>query len=328
MPSRPQIRTDRLRWSDMDSLSRLIGSLRIENALYTRFEVTAPWGHRVTHRGQVKLVLVARGSCWLRTAALPSPLELQTGDLFLVLDGAPYSVSDRATSRCVDCADLEPRREELLIRYGGDGAGTTLVSVAMALAEDDASGLVGALPPFIHVRREGDRGDSLHALTELLRDEIREDLGSLPIVRRLAESLFISAVRFYVRQNELPKHGILAAIADPRLRRALDAMHDDVAHAWTVEELASRAGMSRASFAAKFRTTAGVPPLEYLTERRIGAARALLGGGATLADVASRVGYESTVSFARAFRRVAQMTPGAFRRQARGWIAGGERQDG
>ena len=301
----------------MDPLSQLIGSLRLDNALYTRFEASAPWGHRVTHPGHIKFVLVARGPCWLRTAALPEALELQAGDLFLVLDGAPYSVSDRPNSRCVDCTKLESLRESFLIRYGGGGATTTLVSVALQLAEDDAGMLVGALPAFIHLRVEANRSHSLHSLAELLRGEIAEELGSLPIVRRLAEALFISAVRFYVQQSDLPKHGLLAAIADPQLRRALGDMHDDIAYPWTVATLAARSGMSRASFASKFRSKTGVTPLEYLTKRRIAAARSLLREDLAIAEIASRVGYESPISFARAFGRAVGATPGAFRRQVR-----------
>lgn len=301
----------------MDSLSQLIGALRLQNALYTRFEASAPWGHRVSHQGQIKFVLVARGTCFLRTAALPEALELQTGDLFLVLDGAPYSVSDRPNSRCVDCTKLEALRQSFLIQYGGGGTTTTLVSVALQLAEDDAGVLVGALPAFIHLRVEANRSHSLYALAELLRGEIEEELGSLPIVRRLAEALFISAVRFYVEQCDLPKHGLLAAIADPQLRRALRDMHQDIAQPWTVAALAQRSGMSRASFAAKFRSKAGIPPLEYLTQRRIDAARALLREELAIAEIASQVGYESVISFGRAFRRVVGQTPGAFRRQAR-----------
>jgi AraC-like DNA-binding protein len=301
----------------MDSLSQLIGSLRLQGAFYTRFEASAPWGHRVTHRGQIKFVLVVRGTCWVRTAALPEPLELQSGDLFLVLDGAPYSVSERRNSRCVECQDLELLRESFLIRYGGGGTTTTLVSVALQLADDDAGTLVGALPPFIHLRVESNRSSSLYALAELLRNEIQEELGSLPIVRRLAEALFISAVRYYVQQSELPKHGLLAAIADPQLRRALREMHDDLAHPWTVETLAARAGMSRASFAAKFRRKTGSTPLDYLTKQRIALARTLLREELPIAEIASRVGYESQISFARAFVRIVGTTPGAFRRSAR-----------
>lgn len=299
----------------MDPLSQLIGSLRLETALYTRFEATAPWGHRVSHPGQIKFVLVTRGACWLRTGALRQPLELAPGDLFLVLDGAPYSVSDRPTSRCVDCLQLESRRDAFLIRYGGGGATTELVSVAMQLSKDDAGTLVGALPAFIHLRVGAGRGHALHALAELLRGEIQEELGSLPIVRRLAEALFISAVRFHIQQSDA-KHGVLAAIADPQLRRALGDLHADLAQPWTVEALASRAGMSRASFAAKFRDKSGMTPLDYLTQQRIAAARALLREGRAIADVAARVGYQSPISFARVFGRVVGEPPGAFRRRA------------
>lgn len=301
----------------MDALSQFIGSLHIETALYTRFEASAPWGHRVSHAGQIKFVLVARGACWLRTDALPSPLELAAGDLFLVLDGAPYSVSERPTSRCLDCLQLEARRDGFLIRYGGGGATTELVSVALQLSADDTGALVGALPAFIHLRVEPHRSHALHALAELLRGEIQEELGSLPIVRRLAEALFISAVRFHMQHGDAAKRGLLAAIADPQLRRALGGMHDDLAYPWTVEALAARAGMSRASFAARFRDKTGVPPLEYLTQQRIARARTLLREGVAIADVAARVGYQSPISFARVFGRIVGAAPGAFRRQAK-----------
>lgn len=301
----------------MDPLSQLIGSLHVATALYTRFEATAPWGHRVSHPGQIKFVLVARGACWLRTAALREPLELAAGDLFLVLDGAPYSVSDRPTSRCIDCLQLEARREAFSIRYGGGGATTELVSVALQLSTDDTGALIDALPAFIHLRVGPHRSHALHALAELLRGEIQEELGSLPIVRRLAEALFISAVRFHMQHSDAARHGLLAAIADPQLRRALGDMHDDLAHPWTVEALASRAGMSRASFAARFRDKTGAPPLEYLTQQRIARARTLLREGVAIADVAARVGYQSPISFARVFSRVVGAAPGAFRRQVR-----------
>lgn len=302
----------------MDALSQLLGAMRLSNATYTRFEASAPWGHRVSHPGHIKFVLVARGSCWVRTKALSDALELQAGDLFLVLDGSPYSVSDRPGARCVDCTKLESLRDGFLIQYGGQGSKTTLVSVALQLAEQDAGALVAALPPFIHLRIDASRTHALYSLTELLRDEIASnELGSVPIVRRLAEALFISAVRFFVQQSDAPKHGLLAAIADPQLRRALGDMQDDLAHPWTVEALAARAGMSRAAFAARFRSKAGVAPLEYLTERRVEAARHLLQEGLAITEIAERVGYESPVSFARAFRRVAGVAPGAFRRRAR-----------
>ncbi|RYE85589.1 MAG: AraC family transcriptional regulator, partial [Myxococcales bacterium] len=187
----------------MDALSHLFGSLRVDRALCTRFEVTAPWGHRVTHRGQLKFVLVVDGSCWLRTAALPGATRLDAHGLFLVLDGAPYTLSDAPGSPAVDCGQLEHLRDGYLIRHGGGGARTTLVSVAFEVDAADNEALLLALPPFIHLRVDQPRSHGLQSLVELLRVEVSaSEPGSLPIVRRLGEALFMSAVRAYLQQDE------------------------------------------------------------------------------------------------------------------------------
>ncbi len=299
----------------MDALSQLFGALRVESALCTRFEVTAPWGHRVTHPGRIKFVLVVDGSCWLRTRALPEPCLLGSHDLFLVLDGEPYTLSDAADSAGVDCGALEPLRDGYLIRYGGGGARTTLVSVAFEVDAAEAELLLLALPPFIHLRVDQNRSHGLQSLLELLRLEVSAaEIGSIPIVRRLGEALFISAVRAYLQQADGPRHGVLAAIADAQLARPLNDMHGDLAHAWTIDDLARSARMSRSSFAARFRATVGQTPLDYLTRLRMDRARALLRGGVPIAEVAGRVGYDSAISFTRAFGRVTGRTPGSYRR--------------
>jgi len=41
---------------------------------------------------------------------------------------------------------------------------------------------------------------------------------------------------------------------------AISSMHDDPAHRWTLQELAERAGMSRSTFALKFKETVGKSP--------------------------------------------------------------------
>ncbi len=302
----------------VDALGQLFGSLRVENALCTRFEAGAPWGHRVTHRGQIKFVLVVGGSCWLRTRALPEPTLLEADDLFLVLDGAPYSLSAAADARCVDCAELEALRDGYTIRYGGDGARTTLVSVAFQVDAAEAEGLLRALPPFVHLRVDGGRSHALQTLMDLLRLEVSTPApGSLPVVRRLAEALFISAVRAYLQNVDAAQGGLLAALADAQLARPLNEMHGRPADPWTIETLARSAGMSRSSFASKFRATVGETPLDYLTRLRMDRARALIRDGVAIAEVANQVGYDSAISFTRAFGRVTGTTPGGYRRSAR-----------
>jgi AraC-like DNA-binding protein len=77
-------------------------------------------------------------------------------------------------------------------------------------------------------------------------------------------------------------------------------------------------GLSRSSFAARFSALVGQPPLEYLMRWRMTcAARMLADGLHPLSQIAAAVGYQSEAAFSKAFARVMQQPPGAFRRAAR-----------
>jgi AraC-like DNA-binding protein len=76
--------------------------------------------------------------------------------------------------------------------------------------------------------------------------------------------------------------------------------------------------MSRSAFAARFSELVGVPVIQYVTDWRMQVARAALADeGATVAELADRLGYRSEAAFARAFKRVIGMPPGAVKRAAR-----------
>jgi len=298
----------------MDVLSRYLATFQIEQVLCTRFEATAPWGHEVVNFSQVKFVLVANGSCWLRTRALPQPTRLTSGDLFLVLNGEPYRLSDRPKSKTIDCRELEKRRNGFLIEYGGGGAPCTLVSVAMEIETLD--GRPAHLPSFIHLRIDQTRSHALQNLIDLMRLEVcSAGIGSAAIVRRLSEVLFISAVRAHVQNAQhSSQQGVLAAMADQRLGTALSSMYSNPARNWTLADLANTANLSRSAFAARFKTVVGQSPLEFLTQHRMHEAGELMKSGLSIAEAAHRVGYASEISFARAFKRVMDRTPGLFKR--------------
>jgi transcriptional regulator GlxA family with amidase domain len=67
-----------------------------------------------------------------------------------------------------------------------------------------------------------------------------------------------------------------AALADPAVSAALEAMHAEPAAPWTVAGLADRASLSRTVFAQRFSALVGRPPLAYLTWWRMTAAARLL----------------------------------------------------
>ena len=91
----------------------------------------------------------------------------------------------------------------------------------------------------------------------------------------------------------IDRRRLLAGLADKRLARAINAMHAEPGHAWTLESLAAAASMSRARFAVRFRETVGMTPMAYLGEWRLSVAQSLLRQGRGVQAVADRVGYAS-----------------------------------
>jgi AraC-like DNA-binding protein len=139
--------------------------------------------------------------------------------------------------------------------------------------------------------------------------------GSQEILARLSEMLFVEAVRGHIEALPGDATGWLAALRDPALSRALGALHLKPAHAWTSEDLAKEANLSRSAFAERFTATVGLPPMSYLTRwRMLLAGQRLRESSDTLAQIAGAVGYESEFTFSRAFRREMGISPGHWRR--------------
>ena len=300
----------------MDPLTDILTGLHIRQALFTRLDATAPWGVDSPGEPLVKFVLLTQGAAILNTSASTTPIALNAGDVFIMLDEQAYSLRDHPDSPVMCCADVEALRAGNRIGIGGGGALTSFISGAFPLDALEAGPLLKALPPLLHLRLKGERCVSFHSVLDMLALETgAPGLGSDAVVSRLFELMFVHAVRAYARQPDGPTRGWLAAIADRHLSRSMEAMHGDPAAGWTVASLAKEAGMSRSTFAARFKDVVGQAPLEYLTQWRVYCARRLLlQPNAVLADVSRQVGYESQAAFNRVFRRETAMTPGAFRK--------------
>jgi transcriptional regulator GlxA family with amidase domain len=102
-------------------------------------------------------------------------------------------------------------------------------------------------------------------------------------------------------------------------RKALEAMQADPARAWSLESLATVAGVSRTALAEKFRTAMGDTPLAYLRALRMQKAMRLLSHtDRPLDDVAAEVGYTDGFSFSRSFKKTLGLAPREFRRRDAG----------
>jgi len=110
-------------------------------------------------------------------------------------------------------------------------------------------------------------------------------------------------------------------LADKQMSAAINSMHDDPAHRWTLQELGKRAGMSRSTFALKFKQTVGASPMEYLTRwRMLLAGDKLVNSGDPISAIALSLGYESESAFSTAFKREMGCSP---RQYSRGWKPAG-----
>jgi len=142
----------------------------------------------------------------------------------------------------------------------------------------------------------------------LIAEAFAKDGGRQTALDRLFGYLLILIVRHLVESGAVSS-GVLAGLADPRLAKALTAIHEAPKKPWTLADLADIAGMSRTRFAEHFRKLVGRTPIEYLTAWRMTIARQLLRRGKPVKSVAAQVGYNSPAAFSRVFSRVTGQAP-------------------
>ena len=153
------------------------------------------------------------------------------------------------------------------------------------------------------------------ALLELLYDEaFAQHCGRQASLDRLCELLLIRLLR-YCLDRGVTRGGTLAGLADPRLAKALVAIHENPTRAWELTDMAELAGMSRARFALHFREITGDTPADYLASWRMAMAQSLLRAGRPLKHVAHDVGYGSASALTRAFVRKTGHPPTQWLRQ-------------
>lgn len=303
----------------MNPLDSIFAAMKLESSLYANLHAQAPWGVAFAYDRHTRFGMISSGDCWLSSPALAAPVHLHSGDCFIVQSEVPFSLQDSPDTPCIDCAQLFAGDHKSHVHFGGGGALTTLIAGRFAFDPLAAAPLTRLLPPVMPIPADAERAPLLHATLQLIALETEQPaLGSQQVIKRLADVLFIQAIRAYCAAGNI-RHGWLAAISDPKLGNTMHAIHADPARPWDVASMASLAGMSRSRFALHFRAIVGDSPANYLVRWRLYRAACLLQNSNTpLAHIAEQVGYDSDVAFSRAFKRETGQSPGQFRRQHAG----------
>ncbi|HYV45960.1 MAG TPA: AraC family transcriptional regulator, partial [Myxococcaceae bacterium] len=294
--------------------------LRFSGAAYCRATLGAPWGVSYPPVDKALIHVVDRGAAWLTVAGEGKPIPLSAGDLVLFPRSVRHQFQDRPGSPVfmldhVIGMDSDGGRCES-IRRGGRGAESVLVCGGVGFAAGAPDSLLRSLPHSVVVR--ADRAETtpgFAATVRLFCAEASSDRpGSSLLASRLAEVLFVQALRAWVDEGGAGRRGLLGALRDPQIAQALSLIHDSPQATWTVESLAKKVAMSRSSFAARFAQLTGDSPLRYVTRWRMAlAAEALRGGQVSIAELADQLGYGSQAALTKAFKREHGVPPGHHR---------------
>ncbi|MFM9904069.1 MAG: AraC family transcriptional regulator [Pyrinomonadaceae bacterium] len=302
----------------MDIIRDILTVLRLRGNLYFRTDLREPWGIFVPTEGNIaRFHVVISGSCWMAVEGF-EPFRVSEGDLVIVPHGSAHRLMDDPGRPCRDLPEVLEEQEFTgngILRYGGSGATTSLVCGYFSFDGDVIHPLIESLPNKLHIEgRDNLNFLWLDTVMKFIGIEAETNsLGSLAIIERLSEILFIQVIRAYSTiAND--STGYLAALGHDQIGRVLAQIHKEPNEKWTLEKLARLAGSSRTAFTEQFHSMMGMPPIEYLTRWRMIVARSrLIETKKPIAEIAEDVGYQSEASFRTAFKRVFGTSPGFYR---------------
>ena len=313
----PGFLRDRTKVGD-DQLSEVFDLVEVRGVVSGGIVARGRWASRSPIEDPLKFFAMVRGRARLATDGVDRPIELEPGDVAIL--------NNRSWLELEGGAGDGPRREVLpetdfssarLVGADRD-ADDVVVGGRVELNPAGRALLLQALPPLGHVRASAAAATNLRAALHRLFDEVTGNrMGSAFAIRQHGQLLLLEVLRAYVDQAELPP-GWLRLLTDERLRPALSLMHAEPGRPWSLPELARAAAMSRTSFAERFRSVAGVPPLAYLNRWRMFLAqRALRDSDVRVGSLAVDLGYASESAFSTAFKREVGVSPLRYRYRVR-----------
>jgi AraC-like DNA-binding protein len=281
-------------------LNHLLDVLDIGVTRFTVRDIRNGWGMHfdACETASLHYCLGGLGTLLVHGAA---PIQLEPHSFVLLPPGLAYRI---------ESASSKPMQLER--RGSVRGVETACAELRVGLA--DGTDLFTSLgkPLVVHF---GDTDGLRDQFVMLLAETAQPGVGSRVLTEALLKQCLVLALRRRIEHDPSPLPW-LAAMADTRLSRALHAMFEQPAAAYTVDSLALIAGMSRSAFASAFRRAFGQSPMSLVKLVRLRrAGEILITTTLPVAEVAKRVGFSSRSNFSVAFSELHGMDPSGFRRR-------------
>lgn len=315
----------------MDTIVDLLHTTRLTGGIFLDAEFTAPWcvSARIGPEDctpftpePVNIVAyhyVSAGRVLLGIEGQP-PVTVEAGEIVVLPRNDPHRIASDLNLPIVSAdALIQPAAEGGLarIRHGGGGERARIWCGFLGNSTPNDP-LLRILPPVLKVGvADAASGGWIESSLAFAARELAADRVRSPeLLARLAELLFVEAVRRYLAALPAEQRGWHAGVRDPVVARALALLHGRMPQRWTAEALAREVGLSRSALAERFTRVMGEPPIRYLARQRLQvAAQRLKTSAESIPRVAFSVGYESEAAFNRAFKREFGVPPAAWRKR-------------
>lgn len=332
---------------ERDPLSDVLRSVNLHGKVFYYVSCRDEWVAETPPSAQLALALdpgvehmlayhmFIRGDGWAAVGGQP-PVRVRAGDIVMFPRGDAHSLSSAPGMRShgddsewrITTRD-NPKPIAVAFHDGvcepgaelpADHASAVFICGFISCDLRPFNPLIHALPRLMYLSASGVGAWVAPMLDQAVQESRQRRPGSAALLEHISEMVFVDAARRYL--ESLPEDGggsgWLAALRDRHVGRAIALMHERPAHDWTVDELGRLVGMSRSALHEHFVAMVGQPPMQYLANWRMQlGAKALRETRATVATIAQEVGYESEAAFARAFKRLMNQPPAAWRRAQR-----------
>lgn len=306
----------------MDPLTDILAMASVRGSVAASLAAGEPWALRLSPVPRAAFHAVTSGTAWMRVDSGPT-VHLQPGDTVLLPRGSGHVISSGLDTAAVP---FDHDAAEVALSSGAEmstGSGPVTTRILCASYQHESlpgEGPFALLPDVVHVRGAAATA-ALSSTVRLLAEEMTSTgPGKRVVLDRTVDILLIHLLRAHIAEADVTteRPSWFRGLRDSITAAALAEIHGDLGRGWTADDLARRAGVSKATLARRFKSEVGQTPSAYLTAWRMNvAAQQLRSGTRPVGAVARSVGYTSEFAFNRAFTRAHGISPGRYRHRER-----------